>query len=916
MLFGALLTAGVWAAEPGLVAHYSFESGRGQGVVDRSGNGHDGKIIGEAKWVKGPFGTALAFDGRRSHVDCGASKALAIGSAGTIEVWCRPKVIQGGLVNWSTGGGWSDERLVLAVNTYRGGAEVLGCMADGKGSHGFGEFGRLTRDTWHHLAFAFDGVTIRVYQDGLLNASLRQRLRPDTTGVPLWIGRCQGLGKEHFCGLIDEVRVYSRALLPAEILASYKRQAESRGKDVSSFNRAKLRAKPYPGPGKIIATLDARAVQPLPDGATLQVALCEGGSDKTIQRRQLSRVPVEGTAEVTFDVQQLPSAEYVISAVIVGPNGARIGENATVALKWGGQPASFKNIKVLNNLVWELLHLERKQSQEIGDRQTFSLPCDRWVFVRSAAKVGAGGGAGISIDSDDADRPAIKHGPGGESTREAMRFLTAGEHALHVHSKGDARLERLVVRAIPMLQHAFYGADPHIHPYGPYDWDFLAKDVLPNVNTMISSSGRVPAHLKQWHQQGRHWITIIGLPSGVTADAGGVEKAYEHWSGATGFQHPLMSGIIVDEFGGGDAPIYDTYRQAVERICANPRFKGKAYMPYGGTFYGDDRSRRFAKACIDGGGYIPWERYLIEQPTEEAARDFIKRRVTDRMPLWERALPGCTARMVLVWGYMSQPTESLNVDPTVDYRVYMDMQMHAAATHPSCFGLGGFQWYHSSYCDEENVRWAGRLFRHYAIEGRTEPLCDDPYKLTHVRNPDFADGTTGWTVEPAEAGSIQTRSHRGYSWLQGRYPRTRMGDTFLWSKRSSRKPNVFGQAIKDLRAGRLYSMKMITGDFQDLANEVSKRAAHAMTIKLDGVDVLPGAKRSFQFAFPNCYAHRLGKFNAKHSYWMNYHWRVFRAKAETARLTVTDWAGDTKAGGPIGQELMFNFVEIQPYIGD
>ena len=49
---------------------------------------------------------------------------------------------------------------------------------------------------------------------------------------------------------------------------------------------------------------------------------------------------------------------------------------------------------------------------------------------------------------------------------------------------------------------------------------------------------------------------------------------------------------------------------------------------------------------------------------------------------------------------------------------------------------------------------------------------------------------------------------------------------------------------------------------------------------------------------------------------MNYHWRVFQAKGKTAKLTVTDWQSDKEPGGPAGQESMFNFIEIQPYMGD
>ena len=134
-------------------------------------------------------------------------------------------------------------------------------------------------------------------------------------------------------------------------------------------------------------------------------------------------------------------------------------------------------------------------------------------------------------------------------------------------------------------------------------------------------------------------------------------------------------------------------------------------------------------------------------------------------------------------------------------------------------------------------------------------------------------------------------------------------------KRSAAKPNVFSQPIKNLTPGRLYSMKMITSDYQDLVPEKSDKKQNAVSITLDNVQVSTDPRQNFQFTFPNCYAHPLGKFDARYNYWMNYHWRVFRAKGETAKLTVTDWKSNNDPGGPIGQELIFNFIEIQPYEG-
>ena len=43
------------------------------------------------------------------------------------------------------------------------------------------------------------------------------------------------------------------------------------------------------------------------------------------------------------------------------------------------------------------------------------------------------------------------------------------------------------------------------------------------------------------------------------------------------------------------------------------------------------------------------------------------------------------------------------------------------------------------------------------------------------------------------------------------------------------------------------------------------------------------------------------------------YWKVFRAKATTAKLTVSDWQSEQEPGVPFGQEQTCNFLEIQPY---
>ena len=69
----------------------------------------------------------------------------------------------------------------------------------------------LTANTWAHLAATYDGVTMRLYVNGVQVASRAQTGAIATSTNPLQIGGDSIYG-QYFAGLIDEVRVYNRAL--------------------------------------------------------------------------------------------------------------------------------------------------------------------------------------------------------------------------------------------------------------------------------------------------------------------------------------------------------------------------------------------------------------------------------------------------------------------------------------------------------------------------------------------------------------------------------------------------------------------------------------------------------------------------------------------------------------------------------
>jgi hypothetical protein len=62
----------------------------------------------------------------------------------------------------------------------------------------------------------YDGATLRLYVNGTQAATRAVTGTIQSGTNPLWIGGNQPYG-EYFNGLIDEVRVYNRALAPGEI---------------------------------------------------------------------------------------------------------------------------------------------------------------------------------------------------------------------------------------------------------------------------------------------------------------------------------------------------------------------------------------------------------------------------------------------------------------------------------------------------------------------------------------------------------------------------------------------------------------------------------------------------------------------------------------------------------------------------
>jgi hypothetical protein len=602
-------------------------------------------------------------------------------------------------------------------------------------------------------------------------------------------------------------------------------------------------------------------------------------------------------------------------------NSTAIGETRLV----------FSGEKRLNNLVAELL--EVVEISEPSSSFAFRRARAGYIFVTADCR----GKGTFKIKLDDAPEPlaVIRREVEAAGRAEAVQNISLGEHKLTVECAGGIHVEKLVVQAIPELMHCGLGFDPAIKSYGKYDLPFLKKDILPNVTTLIIRPNveLEPAVIADWRRQGKRFVAAVG----VNSQAKTAEEHFKYW---TGFleKSPFLDGIIIDEFIINN-PIrewlkevtperqrkfdeeraqHPIYEEAFRKIRADPRYRDKMVYAYiggsGKKLNQEIVGPTFIHTILDCNNRISLERYLHEVSSEQKSKDALQAFV-DGIADWVAKEPTVREQMVLTFGLFSMPPGGINKQPNVDYHVWMDRQMNVVANHPTLAGMAGLNWWTSLQADEETVRFVGKLYRHYAIEGKKEMLTKDPLFLTHIQNADFEKQLEGWTLRAAEEGSIQAKSFPRYGRIEGRYmglgrpaDPEHIGDTFLWMKRSEKGPNTFSQPIKDLQPGRLYSLKMFTCDYQDLIHPQKKTKEEAQAfigdVSIEGVEV--DTKRSFQEVYSSSPEPPI-------PVWITYLWIVFRAKSPTAKITVSDWKPAVRETAPFGQEQTFNFLELEPY---
>lgn len=200
-----------------IVGIWLFDENKGNVIEDASGNGHKGEVVGDVKWVKGKFGSALEFGTGDSYVLIPHDDSLNLKTF-SITAWVNLVDLgaYAGIVEKFEVAG-DIRSFYLDVNPdgklyggFKGGNGWNSCIAE-----------KVTDEKWHHVAVTYDMKKLLVYIDGDSSSgemSLGEEgTEPLLTTAPVYIGGPATGGCGPNQGIIDDVGIFNDALTEADV---------------------------------------------------------------------------------------------------------------------------------------------------------------------------------------------------------------------------------------------------------------------------------------------------------------------------------------------------------------------------------------------------------------------------------------------------------------------------------------------------------------------------------------------------------------------------------------------------------------------------------------------------------------------------------------------------------------------------
>ncbi len=204
----------------GLVAHWKLDGN----ATDYSGKGNDGTVTGATATVDrfGRANKALSFNGSAQYVTFDQN-LLDGATAGTVSLWFNRGAWTEAyttLFTKSIGAGWNSNHIQISENST---ADSISLTISNNSSSTTTSVvtGNINQGVWYNVAMTWDGSVLIGYLNGseIGRTNTTITLPSDSTRVA--IGRGAVGTNRYFIGLIDDVRIYARALIASDVVQLY-----------------------------------------------------------------------------------------------------------------------------------------------------------------------------------------------------------------------------------------------------------------------------------------------------------------------------------------------------------------------------------------------------------------------------------------------------------------------------------------------------------------------------------------------------------------------------------------------------------------------------------------------------------------------------------------------------------------------
>jgi arylsulfatase A-like enzyme len=199
---------------PNLSGYWKFDETSGTTANDSSGNGKNGTVMNGAVWTTGgKLNGALDFDGTDDYVSI--PYIVNPSTNFTAALWVKLEATAGTNAQiilqqeGTKGRTWLSRKTSGVLSSYLGAVDTLST-------------GTIAVGSWYHVAVVNNGGTIQLYLNGQPDGSGARTVESETAGI-MRVGRHKtpDTANEEWNGLMDQVRIYNRALTASEVLGLY-----------------------------------------------------------------------------------------------------------------------------------------------------------------------------------------------------------------------------------------------------------------------------------------------------------------------------------------------------------------------------------------------------------------------------------------------------------------------------------------------------------------------------------------------------------------------------------------------------------------------------------------------------------------------------------------------------------------------